>query len=248
MLEEDARNVLKFMASNGLVANASKTALLFMNVGGKKVLNGESQPIKIKVGNSVVTQVHSAKLLGMQIDDNQEWSSQITGQGGVISSLNSRLFLLRRLSNYISKKRLLRVADSLYTSKIRYGVQLLSKVRIIKEDPVNGLFKKIQVTQNKFARFLAGTSLLDKMRTDKIFEDLKFLSVNQINAQIKLQEVWKSKNLKNYPLQWSNDPKRVDSRTRSIQTESLMVMGNGQKCYAPFTVIRPESGTTARIK
>ena len=99
---------------------------------------------------------------------------------------------------------------------------------------MNGLFKKIQVTQNKFARFLAGTSLLDKMRTDKIFEDLKFLSVNQINAQIKLQEVWKSKNLKNYPLKWSNDPKRVDSRTRSVQTESLMVMGNGQKMLSTF--------------
>ena len=29
MLKEDALNVLKFMASNGLVANASKTALIF---------------------------------------------------------------------------------------------------------------------------------------------------------------------------------------------------------------------------
>ena len=31
MLEEAALNVLKFMASNGLVANASKTVLLFLN-------------------------------------------------------------------------------------------------------------------------------------------------------------------------------------------------------------------------
>ena len=30
-LEEDALNVLKFMASNGLLANASKTTLLFIN-------------------------------------------------------------------------------------------------------------------------------------------------------------------------------------------------------------------------
>ena len=32
MLEEDAKNVLIFMASNGLVANAAKTALIFMNI------------------------------------------------------------------------------------------------------------------------------------------------------------------------------------------------------------------------
>ena len=46
--------------------------------------------------------------------------------------------------------------------------------------------------------------------------------------------VQKSKNLKNYPLQWSNDPKRVDSRTRSVQTESLTVMGNGPKMLSTF--------------
>ena len=196
------------MASNGLVANASKPALLFMNVSVSLPEMNESQLIKIKVGDTEVTQVHSAKLLGMQIDDNQEWSSQITGQGGIVASLNSRLFLLRRLSNFISMKRIHRVADSLYTSKIRYGVQLLSKVRILKEDPVNNLFKKISVAQNKFARFLSGISLLDKVKTEKIYEDLKILSANQINAQIKLQEVWKSNNSNTYPIQWTIDPKK----------------------------------------
>ena len=32
MLEEDANNVLKFMASNWLVANPSKTTLMFLNL------------------------------------------------------------------------------------------------------------------------------------------------------------------------------------------------------------------------
>ena len=36
MLEEDAKNVLRFMASNGLVANASKTALMFLNLKHSK--------------------------------------------------------------------------------------------------------------------------------------------------------------------------------------------------------------------
>ena len=33
-----------------------------------------------------------------------------------------------------------------------------------------------------------------------IFKDTKLLSVNQINAQIKLLEVWKSKNFQAYPI------------------------------------------------
>ena len=31
-LEEDAANVLKYMASNGLVANANKTSLIILNL------------------------------------------------------------------------------------------------------------------------------------------------------------------------------------------------------------------------
>ena len=42
---------------------------------------------------------------------------------------------IKRLSNHISKDRLERVADSLYMSKIRYGVQLYGNVRMNEEDP-----------------------------------------------------------------------------------------------------------------
>ena len=93
MLEEDALNVLKFMASNGLIANPAKTALLFLN---NKTEEKEVQTIKI--GNTVVSQVPSAKLLGIVMDEDQSWTSQITGSGGMILSLNSRLFMIKRLS------------------------------------------------------------------------------------------------------------------------------------------------------
>ena len=99
MLEEDSLNVLKYMASNGLAANASKTALLFLNLNTK-----ETGPISIKVGTTTVTQDSNSKLLGINIDENLEWKTQISGNGGMISSLNSRLFLIRRLNNYIGKK------------------------------------------------------------------------------------------------------------------------------------------------
>ena len=90
----------------------------------------------------------------------------------------------------------MKVADSLYTSKIRYGIQLMGNVRTNAEDPKKSLLKKVQVSQNKFARFMGGKSLLEKIPTEKILGDLKLLSVNQLNAQCKLQEVWKSLNNK----------------------------------------------------
>ena len=111
----------------------------------------------------------------------------------LISSLNSRLFLIKRLNNYISKDRLKKIADSLYQSKIRYGIQLFGNVRLKNEEPSQKLLSSIQTAQNKLARFLTGKSLLDKIPTSEIFKELMIPSVNQINAQIKLLQVWKSK-------------------------------------------------------
>ena len=131
-----------------------------------------------------------------------------------ISSLNSRLYLLRRLARAISSDRLRRIADSLYTSKIRYGLQLYGKVRLLNNDPTETLLESLQITQNKFARFIHGSTLLDRINITIIYKEIQLLSVNQIMAQIKLTELWKSINLKDYPTQWM-------SRAESMKKEGL---------------------------
>ena len=112
----------------------------------------------------------------------------------LISALNTRLFLIKRMSNFISKDRLRKIADSLYMSKIRYGVQLFGNVRMKNDDVEQKLLGSIQVAQNKLARFLNGNSLLDKIPSAQIYGELKMQSINQINAQIKLTDIWKSLN------------------------------------------------------
>ena len=88
-----------------------------------------------------------------------------------------------------------RINDSLYTSKIRYGLQLFGKVRLNELDPIETLLESLQITQNKFARFVHGSNLMDRINTKLIFKETNLLSVNQLNAQIKLTEVWKSQNV-----------------------------------------------------
>ena len=111
-LEEDGENVLKYMASNGLVANPTKTAMLFLN---NKVTEN---PIQIKIGDAKITQEKSAKLLGMMMEDSQFWTSHFYGKGGVLSALNQRLFILCRLKNHLLTQGLRKVAESLFYSKI----------------------------------------------------------------------------------------------------------------------------------
>ena len=77
------------------------------------ILNHKSEtPIEIMIGDSKITQEKSAKLLGVTIQDSQKWTEQITGKGGVIPSLNQRLFLIRRLKNHLNKGKLTKVANS----------------------------------------------------------------------------------------------------------------------------------------
>ena len=116
-MEEDARNVLSYMmASNGLIANPKKTAMLFLNNKKSK----ESSAISIMIGKEKLEQEHSAKLLGITFNDN--WNDHIHGKGGVINSLNQKIFMILRLRNSLNIKSLVKIADSIFTSKIRYGV------------------------------------------------------------------------------------------------------------------------------
>ena len=84
----------------------------------------------------------------------------------------------------------MKIVDGLFTSKIRYGVQLLGRVRTSESVPTNGDIDEIQIIQNKLVRMLANTRLLDKVNTVTLMQATNMLSVNQINAQIKIQEIW----------------------------------------------------------
>ena len=69
-----------------------------------------------------------------------------------------------------------------------------------------------------------GNKLSDKIPTKTIFKELNILSVNQINAQIKLLEIWKSFQSETYPMKWSrrNDLTQ-ERRTRASESNQLNV-------------------------
>ena len=84
------------------------------------------------------------------------------------------------------------MAESIFTSKIRYGLQLLGRIRWTDADPKCEDLMAIQKTQNKLTRFLNNSIITDKISTKTLLKNINGLSVNQLNAQIKLTELWKS--------------------------------------------------------
>ena len=90
---------------------------------------------------------------------------------------------------------MLKLVDGLFTSKIRYGLQLLGQVRTRTDDPECADLKAIQLL-----RSLNGTLIKDRVSTSSLLEKYGVLSINQLNAQVKLLEIWKAMNVEGYPL------------------------------------------------
>ena len=99
-----------------------------------------------------------------------------------------------------NSKQLKKVANSLWSSKLRYGLQLYSKVRIQETEPKNVLMESLQVAQNKLLRVLEGVFIKDKVSIDSMLKKHEMMSVNQTAAQIKLTEIWEATHIDTYPL------------------------------------------------
>ena len=67
-------------------------------------------------------------------------------------------------------------------------------------------------------RFLNNVRIADKISTSKLLSNLNILSVNQINAQVKLTELWKMQNLKDYHLKINNPV--INHEQRSLRSIS----------------------------
>ena len=100
----------------------------------------------------------------------------------------------------IPKSKVMCVVHSLWVSKLRYGLQLCTTTKLNSEDTTSTNMKDLQLTQNRLLRMINNSKISDKVSTKSMLEKFDLLSVNQLSAQIKLREVWKSLNCENYPI------------------------------------------------
>jgi hypothetical protein len=145
--------------------------------------------------------------------------------------------MVKRMSNHISKKNLHRIVDSLWTSKLRYGLQLCTEVRLTEEQPKSQLVTMVQRAQNKMLRVLNGTRIVDRKSTKSLLEEQNMLSVNQMAAQIKLTEMWKASNDPHYPIKMKMRDSQVEGmETRSSTRGDMTETGGSTRAKKSFTI------------
>ena len=105
----------------------------------------------------------------------------------------------------------MKVVQSLWMAKLRYGLQLCNQVRSKPEDPENQNMKAAQVAQNKMLRMLDGVSLKEHITSSSLLKKYGVPSVNQLAGEIKLIEAWKSIHIPSYPFKLEeSNPNRQD--------------------------------------
>ena len=121
------------------------------------------------------------------------------------------------------------MAESLWLSKVRYGIQLCGKIRTKESDPLNKDMKRLQQLQNRMTIKKFG----DRTSSSQLVQKINFLLINQLNCQIKLVEAWKSQNLKSYPNKLEPQNTRL-SDTRGSRNGNVIESGRSRLVHNSF--------------
>lgn len=185
-LEEDAQSVLEYMASNGLVANDNKTALLVYRKGKKM-----GDPLSIRVGAAQIAESESEEVLGVKLSSDFSWKPHITK---VCNTLRHKNFLLKRLARCLPQQLLLKILDGLVFSTVRYCLPIYAVPRLAMTDSTKDDLQSIQVQLNNAMRIVCQKTLQDATPVRELLAKCKALSLNQMVIQCILTLVWKTVN------------------------------------------------------
>ena len=148
------------------------------------------------------------------------------------------------------------VVHSLWVSQLRYGLQLCTKVQILNDDTKSTAMKSLQQTQNRMLRAINNSKIKDRVSVSSMLNKFNLLSVNQLAAQIKLTEVWKSVNIKDYaivldPYNRAPNPSEIDLRPKPKRTfDDLARLATSKYSFnvdsARLWNLAPPAATSAR--
>ena len=182
-LQEDAKGMIEFTATNCVVLNTDKTAF---------ICKGETGKAEITVGKDKVIAARNTELLGMQVAADLEWSDHVEGwpkdesipddKGGqgLLSKLRQRIGMLRILRHHLPNEVLKLVADAIFTSKVRYGIAIYCRPKLGDENEGNHVLNELKKLQNIMLRVIAGKKISDKVSSKKLREKFNVMSINHM--------------------------------------------------------------------
>ena len=234
--KREANNVIDFFENNNLVNNADKAAILY-NSGGK----GDSITVE-GIGGESISSTESEKLLGLHINSSFEWKTHIEK---MVIKLKQRVGIIKRIKKRIPKDKLNIIAESIFNSKIRYGIAVYltpifdrEEVKMEKLPPHT---KELQVVQNSMVRVILGLKQANHVNMSEAREKIGMFSVNQMAVYHTAMEVYNIINRKaSDQLQMKLNKHDGKHSERSAANNDLYVPENPRKRCTGFSYIGPK--------
>ena len=197
MIQQKADCSVSWLTDNRMCVAGDKSKLLIIGTRKLRSLKLE-EPMKIKVDNKEVEETQSEKLLGVVINNELTWQEHLHGEHwregdqnapGLVPQLSQRVGILKRMSKFMTRKRLNHFSNGIFYSKLSYCLPVFGHVfgldtyndsntrclSYTKEDN-----RKIQVLQNSVMRLLTG--MRRSTPTLTLLKETKSLSVQQMIA------------------------------------------------------------------
>ena len=167
-IHESLPDIITWLTCNRLTINAKKSNYQLFST------RNSTPDIHININGCSIQRKFTVRYLGILIDENLKWESQIRA---VENSVSRNIGIIRRSSHILGSKHLLLLYNALVLSTLTYGIQVWGSTYPTKFAKIVTLQKKI-VRIIDHASFLAHTSPLFKKYNLLKFMDLR--SVMQI--------------------------------------------------------------------
>ena len=175
-LQMQASSSTQWIRDNKMLCSGEKTKLLIVcnRETRENKIDSINKHFAIEVCGKVIKETSNEKLLGVIMSSNMSWNTHLYGNKetgkekiqGIIPQLSQRVGIISQLSKVMSKSQLKNIISGIFTSKLLYGIQLISNTwgvsdmddssrrftSFTKEDCI-----KLQVLQKKVLRIQTGT-------------------------------------------------------------------------------------------
>ena len=209
-MNEDLRNLHKWLCLNKLTLNASKTKFIVYSISSRS--SNVPSELSVEIDGNPIERVDNYTFLGTKINQHLSWKPHMLE---ILSKIQRNLGVVRKIARFLDRHSLFQLYHSLIMSHIRNGI-------VVWFHSHAAIRKKIQACANKFLRIIFHLKPRDSVRA--LMKENKLLSVNQI-YHLEIAKIMQKYTLKTIPIPFLKifEGQIRTSRTRTRSASSIAI-------------------------
>ena len=212
-INKELESFENWLIANKLSLNISKTEFMLVTTRQKRAFIDDK--LSIYINSKPISQVKSAKTLGLHIEETLSWSKHLEH---IYKKVGPLLALLKRIRNYVDQDTLVSTYKALIQPHLEYGC-------IVWDGLDKGLILKLQRLQIRAARIITRSSW--EVRSKDILANLEWETLENRRYNLKKKFMFKVMN--------GRAPEYIKDLFRpKEQITSLVLRDNGNKLAVPF--------------